>query len=72
MVVVPAAKPVTTPVAVTVAAVVVLLLHERAVEDASARNVLEPAHTESDPVIGSGSEFTVILRIAAQPVDGKV
>src|ERR1043165_3698376 len=61
----PAATPVTTPVASTVAVAELLLLHTPPLI-ALANAVVEPTHTDDAPVI-DGTEPTVMLAVAVQP-----
>jgi hypothetical protein len=65
---VPAATPVTTPLPVTVAVAVLLLLHVPP-ETASLSVVVEPTHVNIVPVIAVAGPETVIVAVLAQPVD---
>jgi hypothetical protein len=68
----PATRPVTTPVPVTVAVLGELLFHVPPVIG-SPKGVTAPAaHTFGTPVIAGGKELTVIGNTDAQPVEGSV
>ena len=60
MVAVPPETPVTTPVLLTVATDVLLLLHTPP-PLALLRCVVAPGHTVSEPVIAAGAGFTIII-----------
>ena len=67
----PADMPDTTPVVLTVAIPVLLLVHVPPVgEDPSA--VVDPAHTTGVPEIADGNGFTVTTLVVVQPVTGNV
>ena len=62
--VVPGASPLTTPVALIVAAPILLLLHIPPIIELE-RVTVEPAHTVDPPIIAlvTGSEFTVSIAV---------
>ena len=63
----PAATPVTMPLALPMAALVLLLL--QAPPPPSVSVIVCPTHTDEGPLIAEGSAFTVIIFEVAQPVD---
>ena len=65
---VPEATPLTTPEKVTVATLVLLLVHDTPPEVASVKNVVLPTHTMRVPLMAAGAAFTFIVLVEKQPV----
>ena len=64
----PPPTPVTIPVSEPTEALAVLLLLHEPPETASVNVIAEPAHTEVAPLIEPGTEVTVTITVAVQPV----
>ena len=68
IVAVPAVRPLTTPVLDTVATDVLLLLHDTPLVAALLSVVVDPRHTNVEPVIAGGVGLTVTTFVREQPV----
>ena len=64
---VPAAMPLTLPVAISIVATELFPLVHTPVPDGSVKEVVRPAHTDRVPEIAAGSELTVTTAEVTQP-----